>query len=99
MGLPEGVHCVDAREGLRSLEAASVDCVVTSPPYWATRDYRVAPTSWADGWTGALGLEPTFDGYMNHLLEVMTEVFRILKPTGTLWVNLGDCYAGPWAIG
>jgi DNA modification methylase len=93
----DDVYTMDAREGLRWLAAGSVDCVVTSPPYWSTRDYGGAASAWSDGWTGALGLEPTVQMYLDHLGEVFSEVRRVLKDQGTLWVNLGDVYAGPWS--
>ena len=121
----------------------SVDCVVTSPPYWGLRDYGLEPTVWdgAEGcehewgagltlshsnrngateslggnirgggewkspsagsfcircpaWLGNLGLEPTPQLFAQHLVQVFREVWRVLKPTGTVWLNLGDSYAG-----
>lgn len=60
------------------------DCVVTSPPYWGLRDYGVA---------GQLGLEPTLGEHLDAMVRVFAEVRRVLKPTGTLWLNYGDCYA------
>ena len=118
----------------------SIDCIVTSPPYWGLRDYGV-PTvvfggeqscqhawgpvtkksgngsteaemkgntlsttsatrrphhsqlcSQCGAWCGQLGLEPTFDMFLAHLLEVFGECFRVLKPSGTMWVNMGDSY-------
>ena len=89
----DSLHVLDAREGLERLPDASVDCVVTSPPYWATRVYAIQPVPWADGSVCVLGLEPDFEAYLDHLAEVFEEVRRVLKPTGTLWVNLGDVYA------
>ena len=67
------------------LADASVDCVVTSPPYWGLRDYGVA---------GQIGLEETPEQYVAALMAVFREVKRVLKPQGTLWLNLGDTYAG-----
>jgi DNA modification methylase len=96
---PDRIYALEARDGLRKLADASVDCVLTSPPYWATRRYGGDATAWADGWSGSLGLEPSYDQYLAHLLEVFDEVARVLKPTGTLWVNLADTYAGSWRIG
>ncbi|HZS45834.1 MAG TPA: site-specific DNA-methyltransferase [Blastocatellia bacterium] len=58
--------------------------MVTSPPYWRLRDYGVA---------GQLGLEPTFEEYIENLCKVFDEIRRVLKPSGTCWVNLGDTYA------
>lgn len=74
----------DVRDRLREMPADSVDCVVTSPPYWGLRDYGVA---------GQIGLEPTLGEHLSVMVDVFEEVRRILKPTGTLWLNYGDCYA------
>lgn len=74
----------DVRDRLREMTADSVDCVVTSPPYWGLRDYGVA---------GQIGLEPTLSEHLAVMVEVFEEVRRVLKPTGTLWLNYGDCYA------
>ena len=90
------IYCMDAREGLKKLPDESIDCVVTSPPYWAMRDYGIPPTKWGDGTQAVLGLEPSVEEYLDHLLEVFDEIKRVLKKTGTLWVNLGDTYAGSW---
>lgn len=75
----------DCLATLKTLEANSVDCVVTSPPYWGLRDYGVP---------GQLGLEATPEEYVARMVEVFREVRRVLKPEGTLWLNLGDSYAG-----
>lgn len=64
----------------------SVDCVVTSPPYWGLRDYGLG--------SEALGLEPTPELFVQHLVEIFREVRRVLKPSGTVWLNLGDSYNG-----
>ncbi len=87
------IYSCDAIVGLKGLATASVDCVVTSPPYWAVRDFAVGPTRWADGSVHALGFEPTFALYLDHLLEVLVELERVVKPSGTIWINIGDCYA------
>ena len=133
----------DALTHLKELPSESIDCVVTSPPYWALRDYgeqvqviwdgekdcehewkeNVIPKQrgnlkgiWEDrnnfnanssnkeqisnfcskcnAWKGQLGLEPTFDLYIKHLCDVFNEVKRVLKKSGTCWVNLGDTYWG-----
>ena len=72
--------CLDT---LRKMPNDFLDCVITSPPYWQLRDY---------GYDGQWGLEPTFQQYLEHLWEMMDEIHRVLKPTGTCWINLGDTY-------
>ena len=78
------IYCGDAREVLRSMEAGSVQCCVTSPPYWGLRDYGVE---------GQLGLEKTPEEYVENMVAVFREVRRVLRDDGTLWLNMGDCYA------
>lgn len=73
----------DARAALPKLPDQSVQCVVTSPPYWSLRDYHIA---------GQIGLEPTVDQFINRLVEVFAEVRRVLKDDGVLWLNIGDAY-------
>jgi DNA modification methylase len=75
----------DSLSELKKLEPESVDCVVTSPPYWGLRDY---------GHEDQLGLESDFQDYIIHLADIFDEVWRVLKPTGTVWINLGDTYGG-----
>lgn len=72
-------------EVLKSLPDNSIDCCVTSPPYYALRDYGVG---------GQIGLEETPEAYIAKLSEVFMEVYRVLKPEGTLWLNIGDSYNG-----
>ena len=79
------IICGDALTELKKLKSESVDCVMTSPPYWALRDY---------GMEGQLGLEPTFQEYITKLCGIFDEVKRVLKKTGTCWVNIGDTYGG-----
>jgi DNA modification methylase len=74
----------DTRETLKALPEASVHTVCTSPPYFGLRDY---------GAEGQIGLEPTPEEFVAALVEVFREVKRVLRPDGTLWVNLGDSYA------
>lgn len=81
-------------DGLRSLRDESVHCVVTSPPYFGLRDYGLPESEWGDGWRGQLGLEPTPEQYLGHLVEVFREVRRVLRGDGTLWLNIGDSYGG-----
>lgn len=127
------------------LKDNSIDCVITSPPYWALRKYDIPDLVWDENkdcnhewgephffyegrtsshgrtskisnkakigqdsvsshiyfyckncgaWKGQLGLEPTFDLYLEHLIEIFDEVKRVLKPEGTCWVVMGDTYAG-----
>ena len=78
------IICGDALTILKKLPSESVDCVVTSPPYWSLRDYGAA---------GQIGLEDSFDDYLEKLLAVFGEVWRVLKGEGTCWVNLGDAYS------
>ena len=73
----------DVFEVLKNFPEGSIDCVITSPPYWALRDYGVE---------GQIGLEKDFNEYLEKLWRVFDEIYRILKPTGTVWVNLGDTY-------
>lgn len=74
----------DVREQLRTLPPDSVDCVMTSPPYWGLRDYGV---------TGQIGMEPTLGEHIETLVDVFDEVRRVMKPRAALWINYGDCYA------
>lgn len=74
----------DVRAMLAQMPPDSVDCVVTSPPYWGLRDYGVE---------GQIGLEATLGEHIAVMVEVFALVRRVLKPTGTLWINYGDCYA------
>ncbi len=70
-------------ETLKRMPDAFLDCVITSPPYWQLRDY---------GYDGQWGLEPTFQQYLENLWSMMDEIYRVLKPSGTVWINLGDTY-------
>jgi len=144
---------MDALNGLKKLDSESIDCVMTSPPYWALRDYGAGTervwdgddgcehrweiekgirSSWGNkdtltdkkqgtnrgaednvsalekesnfcskcgAWKGQLGLEPTFDLYIKHLCDIFDEVKRVLKKTGTCWVNLGDSYNSNHEVG
>ena len=75
----------DCIEGIRTLPDQSVHTCVTSPPYFGLRDYGMA---------GQIGLEDTPDAFVARLVDVFREVRRVLRDDGTLWVNLGDSYAG-----
>ena len=128
---------MDCLEGLKTLPDNCVDCCVTSPPYYALRDYgtghweggdsncdhsaakiptrfdyqisdkqkssqgtnvpnhkKICPNCGAIYVDGQIGLEETPEEYIHKLTEVFTEVFRVLKPEGTLWINIGDSYNG-----
>lgn len=74
----------DVFDRLAGLPDNHFDCVVTSPPYWGLRDYGVA---------GQIGLEATLGEHLEVMVRVFAAVHRVLKPTGTLWLNYGDCYA------
>jgi DNA modification methylase len=78
------IVCGDALETLRTLPDESVQCCITSPPYWGLRDYGV---------DGQLGLEKTPEEYIAKMVEVFREVRRVLRRDGTLWLNIGDSYA------
>jgi len=78
------VYQGDSLMVLKTFPNESVDCVVTSPPYWGLRDYKIE---------GQFGLEKTPEEYVAKLVEVFREVKRVLKPHGTVWLNLGDSYA------
>jgi len=139
-------HVLDV---LRTMESESVDCCITSPPYWGLRSYKTEPQIWGgekecqhqwtyeqivkgsyglnigfnercggspgqrkqeemkpktinqgqfcslcSAWRGELGLEPDFNLYLDHIIAIFAEVKRVLKKTGTLWVNIGDSYNG-----
>jgi DNA modification methylase len=134
-------HALDV---LKGISAESVDCVMTSPPYWGLRTYKTEPQIWGENhcehefvsdksqtrihkgwstgtrtvsadspsanydhfgkaeqgnfclkchaWRGELGLEPTIELYISHLVQIFDEVKRVLKKTGTCWVNIDDSY-------
>lgn len=73
----------DCLSVVKTLPDQSVNCVITSPPYWGLRDYKVE---------GQFGLEPTPDLYVQHLVELFREIKRVLRDDGTVWLNLGDSY-------
>jgi len=74
----------DARHRLAELPDAAVDCIITSPPYWALRDY---------GHDGQIGNESTVEAWADQIAKVCEQLARVLTPTGSLWLNLGDSYA------
>jgi site-specific DNA-methyltransferase (adenine-specific) len=75
----------DCRTVLATLPSNSVNCVVTSPPYWGLRDY---------GCEGQIGLEQSPEAYVAEMVAVFDGVWRVLRDDGTLWLNLGDSYSG-----
>lgn len=77
--------CGDALSELKLMASDSINCVVTSPPYFGLRDYGIA---------GQIGMEATLPEYVSRLVAVFDEVRRVLKPSGTAWLNLGDSYSG-----
>lgn len=79
------IHNLSVPEGLKILPDSSINCCVTSPPYYGLRDY---------GNSEQIGLEETPELFVQKLVEVFREVKRVLKKDGTLWLNLGDSYAG-----
>lgn len=130
----------DCRALMKTLPANSIQCVVTSPPYWGLRDYGIEPSIWGgsedcahewgdavraanannvpgpnglygkngnghrnkeagahcihcDAWRGAFGLEPDYQMFVEHAVEIFREVKRVLRPDGTVWLNIGDSYA------
>ena len=79
------IYVGDNLDILKSLPDNFVDCCVTSPPYYGLRDYGIS---------NQIGLEETPEEYISKLVEVFREVKRVLKNDGTLWLNIGDSYAG-----
>ena len=79
------IYCGDCLEVLKTIPENTFDCCVTSPPYFGLRDY---------GSNGQIGLENSPEDYIGKLVSVFEEVRRTLKPDGTLWLNIGDSYAG-----
>jgi DNA modification methylase len=113
---PVTLYLGDAAQVLAAMPDSTVDCVVTSPPYWGQRDYGTA--TWAGGdpscphpgrgrpvagvgcpACGAVrvdpqyGLEPTLDAYVQNLVGVFGQIRRVLRPSGTCWLNIGDGYS------
>lgn len=78
---------------LPTLPERSVHCCISSPPYWGLRDYKIPGRSWSDGSVCSHGLEPTLDLYVQHEVEVLRAIRRVLRDDGVCWWNLGDSYA------
>ncbi len=81
--------CGDAPDLLARFPDGSVDFCMTSPPYWNQREYG----------NGGIGLEDSPQQYVDHLLKVFAQVHRVLKDTGSLWLNIGDTYANKGLLG
>jgi len=75
---------IDALEGLKNLPDKCIQCVITSPAYWGLRDYKCE---------GQLGLEKTPYEYVDKLVKIFDEVWRVLRDDGTVWLNLGDTFS------
>ena len=73
----------DVLEVLKKIPDESIDLIITSPPYYGLRDYGVE---------GQIGLEETFEEYLEKMLKITAELKRVLKKTGQFWLNMGDCY-------
>lgn len=86
----DAIFCGDALDVLRTLPDNSVHCCITSPPYYALRDYGV---------DGQIGREERPAQYVARLTEVFSEVRRVLLPSGTLWLNIADTYCGTGSKG
>lgn len=84
------IHNFDALSGLKMLDDESVDCIITSPPYYKLRDYHH---------DNQLGQESTVDEYIDKLVEIFMECHRVLKSDGTLWVNISDSFFKKSLIG
>lgn len=72
----------DSLDVVAHLPDESIDCVITSPPYYMKRQYL----------GGGIGLESTYQEYIENLLKIINEIYRMLKPTGSFWLNVGDSY-------
>jgi DNA modification methylase len=77
------LYCGDSAETLKQIPSESINCVITSPPYYSLRDYKIK---------GQIGLEETVQDYINSLCLVFDEVYRILKSDGLFFLNIGDTY-------
>src|SRR6185369_9315618 len=91
--LVDTIHCCSAMTLLRALPDGSVNCFVSSPPYWGLRSYL------PDGHPNKpheIGLELTLQDYIAALVILFREGRRVLRDDGVLWLNMGDSYAGSW---
>jgi site-specific DNA-methyltransferase (adenine-specific) len=79
----------NALSALREFPTASIDCVMTSPPYWGKREYE----------NGGIGQEADYRDYVRNLVAICAEIKRVLKPEGSFWLNIGDSYNGKGLVG
>ena len=77
------LYCGNSHSILKEIETKSIDCIITSPPYYSLRDYQV---------DGQIGLEDTVQEYVSLICEVMDECYRVLRDDGVLFLNIGDTY-------
>jgi site-specific DNA-methyltransferase (adenine-specific) len=88
------LFCGDSLDIMKEIPHNSIDMVITSPPYWNKREYN----------NGGIGQEKNYTDFVNNLLEIITQIKLILKPTGSFWLNIGDTYKDksllgiPWRI-
>lgn len=80
----------DCRDALGQFPSDSIDCIITSPPYWGVREYSGDST---------LGREDNYDEFVDNLLDVFSELKRVLKPEGSFWLNIGDTYQNKDLVG
>lgn len=101
-------------DGIKLIPSNVIDCGVTSPPYWGLRDYGVEGSMWPEvryrlfsaeiiipEMECALGLESSPEAFIGHLILIFRELYRVMKPTATLWLNIGDsyCSTAPGSMG
>lgn len=102
------IDCIEGLKLLKK-QGIKINCCVTSPPYYGLRDYGINPSKWpaieyvpltgstsiiVPDWTGCLGLEPTIEMYIGHIVFIFRLVKETLEKDGTFWLNIGDSYAG-----
>jgi site-specific DNA-methyltransferase (adenine-specific) len=107
----------DAFDLLNELPTASIDLIITSPPYWGHRDYNLKHNwnafnnipkvrkigaqsegcEWYRSEGGVLGSEPYPEWYIAHLTEILARAVNCLKPSGSMWINIGDTYFARWS--
>ncbi len=82
--------CGDSFDILKSFPDNCIDMTMTSPPYWGKREYESADS---------IGLEDSYNDYIENLLNIFSELYRVLKPSGSFWLNIGDTYANKHLLG